>query len=354
MNENTAIDKMPELGGGSGTIGGSNVAAVLGLYPPTWAGPYDVWEAATIGKKRITSPAIERGTRLEPVVRDLAEEALGLTCVEPLIRTIYHADDPRFTASVDIEVWSPDGTIAGLGELKTANSRANWRQGVPNYYWPQLQHYLWIRNIHRGWYVCLQADDKVFPFIETAADGKKAIELGLADLWVYEVRREESYTRDVVPLLEEFHDRYIATGTPPPPDWTDGCRRVLRRLYPKREGYTKITDELLEAARSKAWWSTQEKVAKEKKLEADNRIRSMLAGKLAAVDELAFHRIQQATTAKEKRAAMASIQQRVEVSSRKGKRSLNQAALREAHPEIYEQFLKTGEAGDAIKIKGVE
>ena len=352
MLATTTAEIMPGLGGQSGTIGGSNVAAIMGLSP--WSGPFDVWEAATIGRERVTSPAMVRGIRLEPITAALAEEALGFTCVEPNVRTITKSDDPRFTASIDLEAWTKEGELAGLIELKTAGLRANWRKGVPSYYWPQLQHYLWVKNVDRGWFVCLQASDEVFNLIDTVEDARRAIDLGSARLHVHAARRDPEYAEEVVPVLERFYDMYIATGTPPPADYTAGCTRVLRKLYPERTGYARITDDLLEAARARLWWATVEKEAKEKKQEAENKIRQGLKGKLAAVDEAAFIQLEAAQTDKERKAAMKAIQVRVEVSARAGRKSLDQTALKQEYPEIYEQFSRQGASYDAIKIKGVE
>ena len=53
-----------------------------------------------------------------------------LICMEPAVETIDHPSDHRFTASIDLEAWHQQGTIAGLVELKTANQKGGPRGGA--------------------------------------------------------------------------------------------------------------------------------------------------------------------------------------------------------------------------------
>ena len=49
------------------TIGGSDVAAILGLSP--WRSPLDVWREKTLGEAdQRDTPAMQAGVRFEPVI----------------------------------------------------------------------------------------------------------------------------------------------------------------------------------------------------------------------------------------------------------------------------------------------
>ena len=303
----------PKLGGQSGTIGGSNVAAILGKSP--WAGPFDVWETAVFGRNDITSEAIERGSRLEPIVAELFKRRHPkLVCMEPSVETILHPSDDRFTASIDLEAWHQEGTIAGLVELKTANKKADWWNAPPEYYQYQLQHYLWIRGVKAGWLCCFQASEEVFRMVDNIEDAEKAIDRKSARFFSHKVIADPNYETEVVPKLIEFYENHIATKTPPPVDSSDGCSRVLKRLYPEHQGYVEMTEKVLKAARSRAYWATTIKAAKANKTEAENIIRSELKGRESAVNPEAMNLFRHAETDEDIKQAMKAIEYSVRIS----------------------------------------
>lgn len=91
-----------------------------------------------------TSPAMERGTLLEPAARDayIAQtghqiEEVGFVEIEGLLV----GDSP------DGVVYGPEGTIEGCVEIKCpgATNHLKWRDagGVPNEYLRQVVHHLW-------------------------------------------------------------------------------------------------------------------------------------------------------------------------------------------------------------------
>ena len=56
----------------NGTIGGSDVAAILGFSP--WATPFDAWNSIMFGRSSAGNAATDRGNRLEPAVLDWYSE----------------------------------------------------------------------------------------------------------------------------------------------------------------------------------------------------------------------------------------------------------------------------------------
>ena len=302
----------PKLGGQSGTIGGSNVAAILGKSP--WADAHSVWETMIFGRDDKTSEAIERGTRLEPIVAELFKRRHpSLVCMEPSVETILHPSDDRFTASIDLEAWHQEGTIAGLVELKTANQKADWWDAPPEHYHYQLQHYLWIRGVKRGWFCCLQADEKVFRMIETIEDAEKAIRVKSARLHIHAVELDPKYEREVVPVLRKFYEDHIETQTPPPVDESKRCEVLLKRIYPYSEGFTELSERTVKALRSFHYWGVEEKKAASERQKAKNIIREENHGHLEAIDAVSLAKVRAAKTEECMKAAIKEIQQSVRI-----------------------------------------
>ena len=316
---------MPKLGGQSGTIGGSNVGSILGLNK--WSSPWDVWARHVLGVYDECDPENEqdprnRGTRLEPIVRALASEELGLTILEPQgsSRTIYHPSDKRFTASIDGVVYSSEGEAVGLAEFKTANLNT-WKGGdVPEYQWWQLQHYLWLTGHSKGWFFCLRADENTFQKIRTVEDAKAAIHFNGARLWSVEVDADPAYKKEIVPQLEHFFDSYLSTGTPPPVDYSKGCKEALRLLYPQTEDAIEVTPEILELARAYEFCRTSEKEFANQKEEAGNRLREILAGKRCALDSESYRAWAAATTEEDRGKATRKAEVKIGLSRAKSPR----------------------------------
>ena len=116
------------------TIGGSDVAAILGLSP--WRSPLDVWREKALGEADDRdTPAMRAGVRFEPVI-------LG--------RYLTTNDRWRATASPEpiVKGWrraSPDAIVSADGwqrlvEIKT--TREPWTDGIPVYYQVQAFWYL--------------------------------------------------------------------------------------------------------------------------------------------------------------------------------------------------------------------
>lgn len=130
-------------------IGGSDIAAILGLNPYTT--PLQVWLDKVHGSEDIDNDAMEWGRRLEDVVaQKFADEHPDLTLTTSGL--IVDVDGP-FLANPDR--LTSDG---GVLECKTAGERAAaaWDDdGTPESYLCQLQWYLGVTGRDHGWIACL-------------------------------------------------------------------------------------------------------------------------------------------------------------------------------------------------------
>lgn len=187
-------------------IGASEAAAVVGVSP--WMTPMELWRlkvGAAQAKDLSGSPAVSRGVRMEPVLRDL------YAAMHPHYTVDYHAydilyqeDRPWLFATLDGEVTDDTGR-RGILEIKTSTPNgkigwAKWDGQVPLPYWCQIQHQM----LATGW-----------DFVDLLA----SLENMDGDLSIRTYRFERTeLTYDLAWLLEreeDFYKNHVLTGTPP-------------------------------------------------------------------------------------------------------------------------------------------
>lgn len=187
-------------------IGASEAAAVVGVSP--WMTPMELWRlkvGAAQAKDLSGSPAVSRGVRMEPVLRDL------YAAMHPHYTVDYHAydilyqeDRPWLFATLDGEVTDDQGR-RGVLEIKTSTPNgklgwAKWDGQVPLPYWCQIQHQM----LATGW-----------DFVDLLA----SLENMDGDLSIRTYRFERTeLTDDLAWLLEreeDFYKNHVLTGTPP-------------------------------------------------------------------------------------------------------------------------------------------
>lgn len=159
-------------------IGGSDAAAIMGLSP--WRTAMDVWLEKTGEFTEDESQDNEKmywGTALEDVV---AREFMTRTGLKVRRRNaiLQHRKHHFMIANVDRLVI---GHKAGL-ECKTTGqySADDWTMGVPDYYIPQVQHYMAVTG-YDTWYV--------------------AVLIGGQEYKHYEVPRDDGFIREVLVYL---------------------------------------------------------------------------------------------------------------------------------------------------------
>lgn len=196
-------------------IGGSDAAAILGMSP--WKSPMDVWLEKTgeFTRDDEDNEKMYWGTVLEAVV---AEEFTRRTGVKTRRRNamLQSRKHPFMIANVDRLVV---GEPAGL-ECKTTGlyNVDDWRIGIPEYYFPQVQHYMAVTG-YPVWYV--------------------AVLIGGQEYKHYEVPRDDGFIRELVAAERDFWRR-VTEKVPPPIDGTKASTELLTRLYPEAEEGTEI------------------------------------------------------------------------------------------------------------------
>lgn len=274
-------------------IGGSDAAAILGLNP--WKTAMDVWMEKTGEFTADDAQDNEKmywGNMLEDIV---AREFMTRTGLKVRRRNaiLKHKQYPFMIANVDRLVV---GQSAGL-ECKTAGyySTDDWAMGVPEYYIPQVQHYMAVTG-YPVWYV--------------------AVLIGGQEFRYYQIPREEAFIRELIRTEREFW-HLVETKTPPPLDGSKASTELVKRLYPEAENGKEIElpFEAFELIQQYERACEEEKQIQLKKDEAANKLKNMLG----AAEKGTIH-------------GRAVIWQNVT------SKRLDTKALQKEHPEIYEKY----------------
>jgi putative phage-type endonuclease len=201
-------------------IGGSDVAAILGVSP--YRSALDLW------LDKITPPvengqnaaAKRRGSRLEPYVRDMITEEFNIEIVHANERYI---DEhlPFLAAEIDFEYFDHETGEIENGEIKTVHpfKAKEWgEQGtdlLPIHYVAQAQHGMGVKHRRR----C-----RVFALIGD-------------ELKPYLVERDEETIEAMRARCAEFWNTYVLPKVQPPIDYQHkDVIDTLKRLYPGTDG----------------------------------------------------------------------------------------------------------------------
>jgi putative phage-type endonuclease len=203
-------------------IGGSDIAAILGISP--WKTALDLWldKSAPPAKNTSNVVAKRRGQRLEPYIVDMIRDEHG---IEVIRRNERYVDSalPFFAAEIDAECLEPNGPEVENIEIKTVHPFKSKEWGevgtdqLPLHYLAQVHWGLGITNRKRAHVFALIGDD----------------------LKHYPVERDEETIQAMRDKAAEFWTRYVLGNLRPPVDYADSkSLDALRRLYPGTDGST--------------------------------------------------------------------------------------------------------------------
>ena len=276
-------------------IGGSDVSAILGINP--WKTAMDVWLEKTGEFSADDEPDNEKmywGNMLEDIV---AREFMARTGLKVRRRNaiLKHKQYPFMIANVDRLVV---GQSAGL-ECKTAGQYLadDWAMGVPDYYIPQVQHYMAVTG-YKAWYV--------------------AVLIGGQEFKYYKIARDDSFIRELIQVETAFW-KLVEERTPPPIDGTRASTELIKKLYPEAEKGKEIElpFEAFELIQQYEQACEEEKRLQLIKDEAANKLKEMLGT-----------------------AEKGTIHGRQVIWQNVTSKRLDSKALQKEHPEIYERFVR--------------
>ena len=286
-------------------IGGSDIAAILGLSP--FKTPYQVYQE----KRREVedwkgNQQTEWGSRLEPLLRQWYSDTTGRDVRLPE-KIMYHAEYPFLMASLD--GFTDDGRVV---ECKTARSSKGWGEPgtneIPDYYALQCQHYLLVTGFD-------------------VADVPVSIMGGSPVL--YEVPADIELQEMIIDGASTFWEM-VENGTPPPPvTYADAIQRYGRIQC---DGFAIANQDAI-FAQSKLITFNQN--IKELEAEADEMKAALIIAMGGNADTLLDVDGSPLCTYK-----MA-----------KGRESLDSKRLEKELPDIYKAYLRTSEPSRRFLLK---
>lgn len=184
-------------------IGGSDVAAILGISPFRTARDiyFDKLNIAPAEADDGNWVALEMGHLLEDLVAKIFSRKTGFKIFQ-IKKMFRHVQHPFMLADVDYFVTMPDGETAVL-EIKTTNYNArdhwfqNGREIVPAWYETQGRHYLAVMNLDRVFFCCLYGNNE-------------------DEVIIRELKRDPVYEEEMIWLEQNFWENHVQKKTPPP------------------------------------------------------------------------------------------------------------------------------------------
>lgn len=224
-----------------GGLGGSDVAALLGLSP--WASPFDVWLSKIHGATTDDNAAMTRGRRLESAIGAWAAEELSADLLPAA--PMADPDRPWLRGTPDGYLMI-DGARYGL-EIKTARNLDQWGEpgsaDIPPTYRAQV-----------AWYMALTKLDRFYV----------AVFATFSDDWrIYIVDRDLEVEAALLQLAGDWWDRHVTNGERPPLDGSPGCAKALQAAYPDN-GFEPVTANDTAAELVGYWLDAKEAEAKAK------------------------------------------------------------------------------------------
>lgn len=286
-------------------IGGSDIAAVLGLSP--WKTAYQVYQEK---RKEVDdwkgNEATDWGKRLEPVLRQWYSDTTGRAVRVPE-KILCHGRYPYMLASLD--GFTDDKRIV---EIKTARHGKGWGQPgtneIPDYYALQCQHYMVVTGFE-------------------VTDVPVTIGGGSPEL--YEVPADREVQEMILDAAADFWRRVEAGDPPEPVSYADvvsryGASRGAGAVYAKPEDL-----ELIVKLR---------------------KVRETMTGLEEIEDEIKAKLILSIGEGKD---TLTDADGTVLVTYRIGKpvSRFDSKAFEKDHPELYKSYLKTSEAQRRFLLK---
>lgn len=286
-------------------IGSSDAAVVLQISP--WKSLYELWSEKyhaldgrddPLRKQKLDErPELKWGNRLEaPIVDAFAEES-GIAIARRNTQ-LAHPSLAFIIASPDAE--AVDGCPV---EAKTSRSAEGWGEPgsaeIPMYYEPQVQHQLGL--------------------MPGAAGAHVAVLIAGSDFRVYFVPRDDQFIHDMYAAEAFFWRAHVETGVPPEPTTVPGF--LSRYRYDDGTAIEADPALAMRVADLKELADQAERLA-----EQQEAVRAEIMGAMREAQALTF-----------------GGRPIVTWKTCKGAERFDSKAFGAAHPELYREFVKTGE-----------
>lgn len=209
MKIETSPDRASWLAARGKGIGGSDVAAILGISP--WNAPLSLWlkKVGAIEDDAPTSEEMFWGNKVEKAILLDAAEQAGVSVTPTQWTIARHPDESELFCS-------PDGLSETFGaEAKNVHGMKadDWSEGAPPYVACQAQHSMWVTGFDR-W------------LVGASIGGRRPV-------WCW-VERDPSWLTENGAAIMDFLRR-IREEDPPPPSGHPADRDAMTERYPAEE-----------------------------------------------------------------------------------------------------------------------
>lgn len=216
-------------------IGGSDVAAVMGLSP--WKSPLEVWLEKT---NRADSPdlsgkeSVAMGTELEGDVLEMYRRRHPDSRVQRVNAICVDRERPWAQASLDGIVRDPE-LGWGVLEIKTGSRESEWADGVPLHYLTQVTHYLSVTGYKFADVAALVGDFGLHYHeyrVMRDEDDLKAVVVAVDTFWADCVEKDEMppYVSSLESEGKALSELYKRSDEEMTPDDSARTEKLARRL----------------------------------------------------------------------------------------------------------------------------
>ena len=199
-------------------VGGSDIASICGINPwhSVLATYYDKTEK--IPELEAENLPAELGIFLEPFIKVKLQKWLqeneGFTAdILSMPFILQHPTNKIALANLDDYFYHPLKKEDVIVEYKTTSERnyTNWiDENIPDYYYLQIQWYLYVTNCKTCYLATLVGNNK---FIVTV------------------IERNDEVIEQIIVKVDEFWKNFVQKKTPPAPDGTISAKETLDLMY---------------------------------------------------------------------------------------------------------------------------
>ncbi|MCU6603789.1 YqaJ viral recombinase family protein [Peribacillus frigoritolerans] len=287
-------------------IGGSDASAIAGLSK--WSNPIKVYsekvDLILEKNEEEENHFMKWGNKLEHIIRENFKEDHPQYKVQKSNFMWQHPIHKFMIANVDGLIYDKE---KGWGVLEIKNvsqyTSKEWNgETIPEHYLIQFQHYLAVLGLDWGHF---------------------AILIGGNEDKTWYVERDDELIDSLIQIEKAFWENHVVPEIPPEFDGSDASKTILNMLYPPEKAIDETIDlpetagELIEQFHSA---QEQEKVAKDLKDEAANKLKSFLGERTKGF----YH-------------------DKKVVWSKTTSTKFDKKALAKNHPEIYEKYISKTE-----------
>ena len=183
-------------------------AAIWGAS--AWSSPYSVWWSKCGPFEPSESDIIQRvGHALEPLVATLFTEATNIEVVDPGDFALHVSTEAECLACTPDRLTADGSAVV---ELKTASFGAaeEWKTRIPLAYQVQINHSMIVLGVDRA-FIAVLINSTTFKH--------------------HEMRLSPSFKRRHVAKCVAFWEKFVATETAPPTDYSEATSRALAQQW---------------------------------------------------------------------------------------------------------------------------